>query len=53
MIGQALCIIAFILVAAFCIAFCCLCAYTAVGVTWSIIVDFVKELKRIYLEITA
>lgn len=53
MIEQALCIIAFILVAAFCIAFCCLCAYLAVTYVWSVIVDFIKELKRIYLEITA
>lgn len=53
MIEQAFCIIAFILVSVFFIAFCCLCVYVAVGVIWSIIVDFVKELKRIYLEITA
>lgn len=53
MIGQALCIIAFIIVSAFVIAFCGLCAYLAVTYVWSVIVDFVKAAKRIYSELTA
>lgn len=50
MIEQALCIIAFILVAAFTIAVCGLGVYAAVMYVWSVIVDFIK---RIYSEITA
>lgn len=50
MIEQALCIIAFILVAAFTIALCGLFAYATVMYVWSVVVDFVK---RIYSEITA
>lgn len=45
MIEQALCIIAFILAAAFCIAFCGLCVYVAVMFAWSSIVSFVRKFK--------
>jgi len=49
MIEQALCIIAFILAAAFCIWIAYLFVYAVVMYVWSVIVDFAKEIKRIYL----